>query len=139
MHDIDEQIGIIWEVLYTYRDKLIPEGNRDFDSKWEDICLAMAVIQEDLNISYIADLTKELTTEKEACNFLKALEHEGRMIHPDDDPATIVRTFDGTRVFTDEECIHMRKRMEEIFNLLDDPYEECMSISTFKFTNKRQA
>ena len=139
MHDIDEQIGIIWEVLYTYRDKLIPEGNRDFDSKWEDICLAMAVIQEDLNISYIADLTKELTTEKEACNFLKALEHEGRMIHPDDDPATIVRTFDVTRVFTDEECIHMRKRMEEIFNLLDDPYEECMSISTFKFTNKRQA
>jgi hypothetical protein len=138
MHDIDEQIGIIWEVLYTYRDKLIPEGNRDFDSKWEDICLAMAVIQEDLNISYIADLTKELTTEKEACNFLKALEHEGRLIHPDDDPSTIVRTFDGTRVFTDEECIHMRQRMEEVFNLIDDPYEECMSISNFKFTNKGQ-
>jgi len=49
MHDIDEQIGIIWNVLYIYRDKLIPENNRDFDSQWEDICLAMAVIQEELD------------------------------------------------------------------------------------------
>jgi hypothetical protein len=138
MHDIQEQINIIWEALHSYREDCIPESDPSYNEEWEDICLAMAVIQEDLNLSYIADLTKELTTEREACNFLKALEHEGRMIHPDDDPATIVRTFDGTRVFTDEECIHMRKRMQEIFDLIDDPYQECMDISNFKFKARGQ-
>lgn len=138
MHDIQEQINIIWEALHSYREDCIPESDPSYNQEWEDICLAMAVIQEDLNLSYIADLTKELTTEREACNFLKALEHEGRMIHPDDDPATIVRTFDGTRVFTDEECIHMRKRMQEIFDLIDDPYQECMDISNFKFKARGQ-
>lgn len=138
MHDIQEQINIIWEALHSYRENCIPESDPSYNEEWENICLAMAVIQEDLNLSYIADLTKELTTEREACNFLKALEHEGRMIHPDDDPATIVRTFDGTRVFTDEECIHMRKRMQEVFNLIDDPYQECMDISNFKFKARGQ-
>jgi len=80
------------------------------------------------------DLTIELKSEKEASDFLRALEHEGRMIHPDDDPETIVRTYDGTRVFTDQECIHMRKRITEVFLLIDDPYQECMDISNFKFT-----
>jgi hypothetical protein len=61
------------------------------------------------------------------------------MIHPDDDPETIVRVFDGSRVFTDQECIHMRKRISEVFELLDDPYQECMDISNFKFKTKESS
>ena len=139
MHDIKKQLEIIWEALHAYREDLIPEGDEQFDEIWDDICTAMAVIQEDLNVQEIADLTQELTTEEEASSFLRALENEGRMIHPDDDPATIVRTYDGTRVFTDEECIHLRKRIEEVFNLIDDPYQECMDISNFKFKARGQA
>jgi hypothetical protein len=139
MHDIREQINIIWEALHAYREDLIPEGDEQFDEIWDDICTAMAVIQEDLNEPEIADLTQELTTEKEASSFLRALENEGRMIHLDDDPATIVRTYDGTRVFTDDECIHLRKRIEEVFNLIDDPYQECMDISNKKFKARGQA
>ena len=50
MHDIREQINIIWEALCSYRENLLPEGEKEFDSKWEDICLAMAVIQEELGV-----------------------------------------------------------------------------------------
>ena len=139
MHDIREQINIIWEALHSYREDCISEGDEMHDEIWDDICTAMAVIQEDLNEPEIADLTQELTTEKEASSFLRALENEGRMIHPDDDPATIVRTYDGTRVFTDEECVHLRKRIEEVFNLIDDPYQECMDISNKKFKARGQA
>ena len=48
MHDIREQINIIWEALHVYREDLIPEGDEQFDEIWGDICLAMAVIQEQL-------------------------------------------------------------------------------------------
>jgi len=50
MHDINEQIAIIWEALEAYRDFMIPEGDKQHDEIWSDICTAMAVIQEDLGI-----------------------------------------------------------------------------------------
>jgi hypothetical protein len=139
MHDLKQQLQTVWDALHAYREDLIPEGDEQFDEIWDDVCLAMAVIEENLGIEQIADLDKELTTQEEASSFLSALENEGRMFHLDDDPETIVRTFDGSRVFTDQECIPLRKRVEEIFNLLDDPYQECMDISNFKFTLKEQS
>jgi hypothetical protein len=51
MHDIKEQINIIWDALEAYREDLIPEGDEQFDEIWSDICTAMAVIQEDLGVS----------------------------------------------------------------------------------------
>jgi hypothetical protein len=48
MHDIKEQLGIIWDALEAYRADLIPEGDEQFDEIWDDICTAMAVIEEDL-------------------------------------------------------------------------------------------
>jgi hypothetical protein len=55
MHDIKEQINIIWEALCAYREDLIPEGDEQFDEIWGDICTAMAVIQEDLGVSEEVD------------------------------------------------------------------------------------
>ena len=43
-----EAIAQIWSVLEDYRDNKIPEGKPKFDDEWDDICVAMAVIQEDL-------------------------------------------------------------------------------------------
>jgi transcriptional regulator of met regulon len=51
MHDIQEQLAIIWEALHAYREDLIPEGDELYDELWDDICLAMAVIHEELEIS----------------------------------------------------------------------------------------
>ena len=48
MHDIKQQIDIIWDALEAYRSDLIPEGDEQFDEIWGDICTAMAVIEEDL-------------------------------------------------------------------------------------------
>ena len=43
-----EAIAQIWSVLEDYRDNKIPEGTPNFDDEWDNICVAMAVIQEDL-------------------------------------------------------------------------------------------
>ena len=48
MHDINEQIQIIWAALEAYRADLIPEGQPEYDEEWNNICTAMAVITEDL-------------------------------------------------------------------------------------------
>jgi hypothetical protein len=48
MHDIKHQLEIIWAALEAYRADLIPEGDEQFDEIWNDICTAMAVIEEDL-------------------------------------------------------------------------------------------
>ena len=48
--DIEEQMEIVWAALGKYRDALIPEGIIDHDNAWDEICTAMAVIAEDLNL-----------------------------------------------------------------------------------------
>jgi hypothetical protein len=48
MHDIKQQLEIIWDALEAYRSDLIPEGDEQFDAIWDDVCTAMAVIEEDL-------------------------------------------------------------------------------------------
>ena len=48
MHDINEQIAIVWAALEAYREFLIPEGDPENDEIWNNICTAMAVINEDL-------------------------------------------------------------------------------------------
>lgn len=48
MHDIKEQIQIIWAALEAYREDLIPEGQPEYDEEWNNICTAMSAITEDL-------------------------------------------------------------------------------------------
>ena len=48
MHDIDEQLAIVWAALEAYREFLISEGDPENDEIWNNICTAMAVINEDL-------------------------------------------------------------------------------------------
>ena len=50
MHDIKEQLNIVWDALEAYRADLIPEGDKQFDEIWNEICTAMAVITEDLKV-----------------------------------------------------------------------------------------
>jgi len=48
MHDIKDQLEIVWAALHAYRERLLPEDEPIFDEEWDDICTAMAVIEEDL-------------------------------------------------------------------------------------------
>ena len=49
MIDINESINTVWLALEEYRARVIPEGTLENDAAWDDICTAMATIQEDLN------------------------------------------------------------------------------------------
>ena len=51
MHDIKQQLDIIWDALAAYRSDLIPEGDEQFDAIWDDICTSMAVIEENLKVA----------------------------------------------------------------------------------------
>jgi hypothetical protein len=46
----------IWEALHGYRENCIPEGGDPaYDEQWNDICSAMAYIQEELGVPEIVD------------------------------------------------------------------------------------
>ena len=51
MHDTKQQISIIWDALEAYRFDLIPEGDEQFDEIWDEVCTAMAVIEENLKVT----------------------------------------------------------------------------------------
>jgi len=37
----------VWDALHAYREDLIPEGDELCDEIWDDICTAMAWIEEE--------------------------------------------------------------------------------------------
>lgn len=51
MHRLDseEHLRVIWDALEAYRADLIPEGDKQYDEIWSEICTAMAFITEDLD------------------------------------------------------------------------------------------
>ena len=55
MIDIKDSIGTIWQALHAYREDCIPEGDEAYDEEWSNICTAMAVVQEDLNLQEITE------------------------------------------------------------------------------------
>jgi len=46
--DTNQAEALIWEALHAARELLIPEGIEHHDSQWDDICTAMAWINEAL-------------------------------------------------------------------------------------------
>lgn len=53
MIDIQDSIKIVWLALEGYRALVIPEGSKENDQAWDDVCTAMANIQEDLGLEEI--------------------------------------------------------------------------------------
>ena len=51
-NDTRSQLDLIWNALHFYRAYAIPEGNRDHDDQWSELCSAMAYISEDLREDY---------------------------------------------------------------------------------------
>lgn len=48
--DTQEHLDVVWNALEAYREDLIPEGDKQYDEIWGDICTAMACITEDLGL-----------------------------------------------------------------------------------------
>ncbi len=47
-NDPQTWLNEVWDALHAFREDLIPEGDEMYDRQWDDICTAMAWIQEDL-------------------------------------------------------------------------------------------
>lgn len=47
-NDKQTWMDTIWSSLHAYRQNFIPEGNVNYDSEWDDICTAMAWLEEKL-------------------------------------------------------------------------------------------
>ena len=45
-----EALSAIWQALHTFREDVIPEGETENDSWWNDICEAMAHLHETLDV-----------------------------------------------------------------------------------------
>ena len=45
-----EALGAIWQALHLFREDVIPEGEKENDSWWNDICEAMAHLHETLDV-----------------------------------------------------------------------------------------
>jgi len=50
MHDIKQQLEIIWDALHAYREDSVSEGDEMHDAIWDEVCTAMAVIEENLKV-----------------------------------------------------------------------------------------
>jgi hypothetical protein len=46
--DTTQALEVVWAVLNDYRENSIPEGEPIYDSEWDEICTAMAWIEESL-------------------------------------------------------------------------------------------
>jgi len=51
-NNMESILETIWQGLEGYRENCIPEGDKQYDEEWGEICTAMAWIQEDLEKYY---------------------------------------------------------------------------------------
>ena len=45
---VDIDLKLIWNALEFYREHGIPEGSKEYDEEWNEICTNMAWIKENL-------------------------------------------------------------------------------------------
>lgn len=58
-HDTESQLALIWDALHGFRETCIPEGDKDYDDQWDEICSAMAFIREDLGLDNKIEYSRE--------------------------------------------------------------------------------
>lgn len=46
--DVAQSLEVVWEALQAVREELIPEGDDAYDAEWDEICTAMAWIEDAL-------------------------------------------------------------------------------------------
>ncbi len=48
--DIKQSVEVVWEALFAVREDLISEGDDANDRQWDEICTAMAWIEDELGL-----------------------------------------------------------------------------------------
>lgn len=76
-------------------------------------------------------MKQPITSEADARGFFKELQREGKLFHPEDSPDSVVDRH-GNALFSPQEVILLRQRMDEVYAVMDDP---CDYILTMDETN----
>lgn len=71
-------------------------------------------------------LTQAITSPDNAKDFLRALDAADKLYHLEGNPREVIYCGSGFRLFTDEECKYLDRRVEEVFAQLKDPFEFIM-------------
>jgi len=75
--------------------------------------------------------TTPLTSLTDCEGFFFCLDQQGLMFHPEDDPAIVIN--DKGQLFTDDEVIALRQRIDEVYEFMDDPCEFILSMAESDF------
>ena len=74
-----------------------------------------------------------ITRFSDAEGFLFCLDQDGLLFHPEDDPSTVINSKTGNPIFTDEEVLLIRQRIDEVYEFMDDPCQWILeSLDPFK-------
>ena len=73
--------------------------------------------------------TTPIRTEADAEGFFYQLHQLGRLFHPEDDPAEVVNGASGEWLFTKEQAQHLRDRINEVYEVMDDPCDYCLTLT----------
>jgi hypothetical protein len=67
-----------------------------------------------------------LTTLSQCEGFFSCLFNDGLLFHPEDDPSIVVT--DQGELFNDEEVRALRQRINEVYELMDDPCKLILTL-----------
>ena len=73
-------------------------------------------------------LENPITNKEEAEAFFAALKENDKLFHLDDDPFDLLHHPTQERTFTDEQAHLVELRVNELHNVLDDPFEMLMAV-----------
>jgi hypothetical protein len=73
--------------------------------------------------------TTPIRTEADAEGFFFQLHQLGRLFHPEDDPSEVVNGASGEWLFTKEQAQHLRDRINEVYEVMDDPCDYCLTLT----------
>ena len=78
-------------------------------------------------------MTTPITNNEEAKKYICDLYFDGNLYHLDEFAQDIVTFKTGKPAFTIEECIHLNKRRDEVFEHMEiDPHQLCCSLTDLK-------
>ena len=78
---------------------------------------------------YFSDPIKSFA---DAEGFFFCLYQDGLLFHPEDDPSIVVNQS-GALLFTDAEVLLIRQRVDEAYEVMDDPCEFILSMTESDF------
>ena len=69
-----------------------------------------------------------INRESDAESFFFCLYQDGLLFHPEDNPSEVINSRSGHLLFTDQEAVALRERIEEAYSVMDDPCEFILSL-----------